>query len=267
MRVFAIGDLHLSFGIQDKSMDLFGENWIGYTNKIKKSWDENVQKDDLVLIAGDISWAMKLEDAKADLEWIDSRPGVKLMVKGNHDYWWQSSNKVRKALPKSIHILANDAFYYNGVAVVGTRLWDDTHFNFTQFIDFRDNPKQKEPRVPTNKDETDRILKREHQRFLLSLSAMKKDAPVKIAMFHYPPISSDLQDSEISKILQKEHISHCIFGHLHSLKKDAKLFGKKEGVDYQLVSCDFLEFRLIKLLEITSVNASGISINEQNIGT
>src|SRR4029077_20470111 len=113
MHIWAIGDLHLSFGCKSKEMHVFGESWLDHHEKIRTVWDSVVAPDDLVLIPGDISWAMHIEEAMADLEWIDKRPGFKVMIKGNHDYWWHAIGKVRKALPKSIHAIYNDAFVYN----------------------------------------------------------------------------------------------------------------------------------------------------------
>ena len=123
MRVFAISDLHLSNAC-DKPMDIFGGRWVGYTQKIEKAWNETVQKDDLVLIAGDISWAMKLEEAVPDLLWIDSLPGNKIIIKGNHEYWWKSVSAVRQVLPASIQAIQNDAIKLDGLVICGTRGWD-----------------------------------------------------------------------------------------------------------------------------------------------
>jgi uncharacterized protein len=247
MTIWAIGDLHLSFGCKDKEMNVFGENWRNHYEKIQKDWDSRVKPDDLVLIPGDISWAMHLEHAAADLDWIDARPGCKVMIKGNHDYWWHSIGKVRKVLPKSIHAIYNDAFLWNDVAIAGTRLWDSTEYDFARYIDFKPRSNQTKPAVDT-KDEDKKIFERELLRLDMSLKAMNKDAKVKIVMTHYPPIGADLKPSSVSKMMEEAHIQHVLFGHLHSVHKGALPFGMKDGVHYHLTSCDYLDFTLLKVL-------------------
>ena len=122
MKIFAISDLHLSNSC-DKPMDIFGGNWEGYTDKIIQNWNKRVGTEDLVLIAGDISWAMKLEEAQADLDWIDKLPGRKIIIKGNHEYWWKSISAVREILPQSIMAIQNDAIKIDDFIICGTRGW------------------------------------------------------------------------------------------------------------------------------------------------
>src|SRR5690349_8684871 len=107
MTIWALADLHLSFGVPDKEMDFFGDQWIGWTKKVESQWRDLVSPDDLVLIAGDISWATSLEDAIPDLKWIDQLPGTKVILRGNHDFWWTSLKKITEVMPKSIHIIQN----------------------------------------------------------------------------------------------------------------------------------------------------------------
>lgn len=248
MAIWTIGDLHLSFNTPGKEMALFGSQWIDHHAKIAQFWDEHVHADDLVLIPGDISWAMRLEQAKMDLEWIDARPGTKVLIRGNHDYWWDSASKIRKALPPSLHIISNDAFLWNDVAIGGARLWDSKEYSFSSFIDMKETKSSAEPPV---KDivEDEKIFEREVSRLALSLQAMNKNASLKIVMTHYPPISADLKDSTVSNMLKAAGIDIVVFGHLHSLKRDQKLFGIKEGVSYHLVSCDWLDFKLLKIAD------------------
>jgi uncharacterized protein len=123
VKIWAIADLHLCFSTPEKSMEIFGEAWKNYLQKIEYHWRENVREEDLVLIAGDISWAASLEKALVDLHWIDKLPGIKVMIRGNHDSWWTSINKVRLSLPQSLHCIQNDVFVWNEVAIAGTRLW------------------------------------------------------------------------------------------------------------------------------------------------
>ncbi len=134
MTVWAIADLHLSFGIKDKEMDVFGKEWHNHHAKIEQHWREDITNEDLVLLAGDISWAKRLEEALPDLSWINALPGTKVMIRGNHDYWWSSPSKVRDALPSSLHIIQNDTFEWNDVAIAGSRLWDSTEYNFKDVL-------------------------------------------------------------------------------------------------------------------------------------
>ncbi|MBA3957231.1 MAG: metallophosphoesterase [Parachlamydiaceae bacterium] len=250
MAVWAIADLHLSFGVPDKAMDVFGDEWIGYTDKVASYWHELIKADDLVLIAGDISWAMHPEEAKPDLEWIHQLPGTKVIVRGNHDYWWSSLSKVEKVLPSSIHLIQNNAFHWNDVSVVGSRLWDTSEFNFGPYINYQVNPRAKPLTAEDkNKDEAEHIFQRELGRLELSLKCLdKKSGPVRLAMTHYPPISADLKDSRAAQLLEKYHISACVFGHLHRVKRDVPMFGTKNGVKYILTACDYLDFKPVKVL-------------------
>jgi predicted phosphohydrolase len=229
-------------------MDFFGPTWAGYTDAIARNWKAVVGQDDLVLVPGDISWAMKLEDARQDLEWLDVLPGTKLLIRGNHDYWWSSSAKMQKALPPSLRFLHNNVFIWNDVAIGGSRLWDSVEYGFQPFIEFRPNPRAKPP-VPENIEEEERIFNRELERLRLSLSQLPAQAKLKIAMTHYPPIGADLKPSRASKILEEFGISICVFGHLHNLKKEClPLFGTARGVRYELTSCDALEFKPLKIV-------------------
>ena len=249
--VWAIGDLHLSFGTPDKEMGIFGAEWKDHHAKIASFWDSHVHADDLVLIPGDISWAMKLEEAIPDLEWIHKRPGTKVLIKGNHDYWWGTTSKVRKVLPPSIHVIWNDAFQWNDVSIAGTRLWDSDEYSFAEYVAYKETAKAIEP-APHHTDEDKKIFLREIGRLQMSLQAMNKEITHKIVMTHYPPIGADLKDSHVSRMLEEGHIDIVVFGHLHSLKKGAQLFGEKNGVRYFLTSCDWLDFRLLRLPLIKS---------------
>lgn len=234
--IWAIADLHLALSVPSKNMNIFGTTWDRYMEKIEGHWKERVDKKDLVLIPGDISWAMKLEEIKIDLEWIDRLPGTKVMIKGNHDYWWSSKSKLEKILPPSCYVIQNDAFEWNGVSIGGSRLWDSSEYYFDSI--------QKQPTYereqPSMEDE--KIFKREVQRLELSLKAMRKDAKIKIVMTHYPPIGPDLKDSIVSKMLEEYEISVAVFGHLHNIQTRDPIFGKKNGVSYYLTAADYLNF-------------------------
>jgi uncharacterized protein len=248
MSIWALADLHLSFGIPNKSMDVFGNKWIGYTDKIRDNWFRLIKPDDLVLIPGDISWAMHIEEVKPDLEWIDALPGIKVILRGNHDYWWSSLSKVEKILPPSIHLLQNNVFQWKPhICIAGARLWDTEEYNFGEFIDYIPNTRVKklaeeEPHV----GEVEKIFQRELNRLEVSLKCVPKNSTVRIAMTHYPPISADLTPSRASLLLEKYRINICVFGHLHNVKP-MPMFGTKNEITYYLTSCDYLDFCPIKI--------------------
>jgi hypothetical protein len=239
MRIWAISDLHLSFGIPDKKMDPFGENWVVHTQKIASNWDRLIHDDDLILVAGDISWALHLQDSQPDLAWIDQRPGTKVLIKGNHDYWWESLAKVRKILPPSINVIQNDVFIRPNVSVAGARLWDSSEYSFGEILEYKHNPKGTKP--DTSKDVE--IFERELSRFEMSLRLLPQDSALKIAMTHYPPIGLHLQESAASLLCKKYGINIVVFGHLHSFKTPLpQLFGTFDGISYVLTSSDYLNF-------------------------
>lgn len=229
-------------------MELFGSLWEGWTQKIEKSWRKKITADDLVLLAGDLSWAMRPEEALHDLLWVDSLPGTKVIIKGNHDYWWQSISKVRSILPPSIHALQNSSIAFHDVAICGTRLWDAPDFSFGEVIEYRENPREK---VLVGKDEhqeeTVKIWRREIERLKIALESLPKNAPFKIVMTHYPPLGLDFKESAASELLEAYGINVSIFGHLHNVKKGVKLFGNARGVDYILTACDFLDFDPVEI--------------------
>lgn len=246
--IWALGDLHLSFGVPNKGMEVFGEEWAGWTETLQRNWAGSIQDEDLVLIPGDISWATHLEDALPDLEWIDKLPGTKVMVRGNHDYWWSSKSKVLSILPPSLHIIQNDVFNFKGVSIGGARLWDTSEFDFNDYIVIKEGtPAKKLAAYEGHDEKNEKIYAKELIRLELSLKELDPDAHLKICMTHYPPISASLEDSKASRILEQYGIQNCVFGHLHSLKKGIPLFGEKNGVRYALTSCDFLDFQPLKI--------------------
>lgn len=239
MAVWAIADLHLSFGVPEKSMEIFGPEWINYGEKIKTNWEAAVNPDDLVLLAGDISWAMRLEQAKVDLDWIDALPGTKVMIKGNHDYWWSSLSKIKQILPSSIHVIQNDVFQWRDYSIGGARLWDTEEYNFDAYINYLEPPV---PRSKEQKPEQEKIFNRELQRLEMSLKNLDQSAAKRLVMTHYPPISADLKPSRTSALLEKYRVDVCVFGHLHNLKRESTLFGVHRGIHYYLTSCDYIDF-------------------------
>lgn len=244
MAIWALADLHLAKGVPAKSMAVFGPQWEEYMEKMAAAWDERVKADDLVLLPGDISWAMTLEEVKADLEWIAARPGTKVMIRGNHDYWWSSAKKMSQMFPPSVHFIHNTAFHWQGVAIGGTRLWDTPEYNFNAYVHFQENPQAK----PQKSQEGDAIFSRELERLKMSLKQMDPLAKHKLVMTHYPPIGADLKPSRVSEILEEFKVEACLFGHLHNLKKDHPLFGTIRGVRYVLTASDFVDFCPVRVL-------------------
>ncbi|MBF8982079.1 metallophosphoesterase [Lutibacter sp. B2] len=229
MSIFVIGDLHLSLSV-DKPMDVFGPHWANHHEKIKSHWIEMIKDDDLVLIAGDISWAMNLDEAMVDLEWIHKLPGKKVLVRGNHDYWWASITKMNKLFDDMV-FLQNDSFMYENIAICGTRGWLCPNEN--KF---------------TEKDK--KVYERELKRLELSLdSAIKKDCENIIAMSHYPPTNDKLEPSGFTQIYEKYNIKKVVYGHLHGKESfEVGLQGVYNGVEYYLTSSDYLEFKPLKIL-------------------
>jgi len=232
--LYAIGDLHLSFST-DKPMDVFGSQWKDYEEKIKASWVKNISETDTILIPGDISWAMRLEDAKVDLEWIHNLPGRKILLRGNHDYWWSSLKKLQ-ALYEDVDFLQNNFYTYTGdggtYAICGTRGWVSPN--------------------PNKFDEDDeRIYNRELLRLKLSLDAAKAAGHEKIlVMTHYPPTNESKEHSAFMDIYESYGVEKVIYGHLHTAASfKCGLQGDFDGVSYQLTSCDYLDFEPVKLLD------------------
>ncbi len=243
MSIWALSDLHLAISQPSKDMKVFGPLWEGYMAKIETHWKSCVKPSDLVLIPGDICWAMTLEEAKLDLAWIDALPGTKLILKGNHDYWWPSSSKMKAALPSSIHFIYNNAFHWENVTIGGSRLWDTQEYNFVEQTHFQENPREK--KQETSLVESEKIFLKELERLKTSLQCLDSQASFRIALTHYPPIGPNLTPSLASTILESFHIDVCVFGHLHSIRKDALPFGLARGVRYVFASADYLEFRPI----------------------
>lgn len=256
MSVWALSDPHLAFGAPGKSMEAFGPAWRQYAERIALNWEEKISPADLVLLPGDISWAMHLEEALADLTWIDALPGTKVILRGNHDFWWSSATKMAKIMPPSIHFIHNSIFLWQDLAIGGSRLWDTSEYSFGDFTEFQENPKArlKTPEdLAKGKEEDERIFMRELERLKLSLSLLPEKAKIKIAMTHYPPIGADLAPSRASRILESCGINTCVFGHLHNVRKGSLPFGEARGVRYLFASCDYLDFVPLKVLDSTQL--------------
>lgn len=220
--IYAIGDLHFDYS-KSKPMDIFGENWVGHEEKIIENWKKKINDRDLVLIPGDISWALKLDGAKYDLKRIDELPGKKILSKGNHDYWWQSLKKMKSLNLKSISFIQNDYYIYEDVFIGGTRGWAN--------LDSEDT-----------KEEDKKIFNRELLRLEMSLSNSKAKYNKKIAMLHYPPFDFSSKPNEFVDIMKKYKIDICIYGHLHSEGHKYAIEGNIEGIKFHCVSSDFIHF-------------------------
>lgn len=249
MALFALADLHLSFGVPDKAMDRFGGPWIDHARKVEEHWRALITPEDLVLIPGDISWAMRPEEAQPDLNWIGALPGTKLLLKGNHDFWWGSRAKVEKILPPSCHLLQNSAFEWQDLSIAGSRLWETDVFEFGKYVKRSASTPKEGGGESFSSEENAAIFARELGRLERSLQQLNPRARVKIAMTHYPPIGPDLAPSVVSEMFERYGVSIALFGHLHNLDPEVQpLFGTRNGVRYLLTACDYLNCIPLKVL-------------------
>jgi len=269
MRVFAISDPHLSLGRPDKSMTVFGEVWANHPWPMAERWREVVAPEDIVVVPGDISWAMKLDGALPDLELLAGLPGRKVLVRGNHDYWWQSIGRVRAALADGMYAIQNDAVLVDGVAVAGCRLWDNPEVGLEglawregywatlersggSLMVARAGVSHLEAREPEPPERTEQILTRELERLRASLSKLPGDARLRVAAVHYPPVGPSLKPTRASELLEAARVDHCVFGHLHGVDpaRQKPLLGERNGVRYWICSCDMLDFRPIEIARV-----------------
>lgn len=229
MRLFAISDLHLGFGV-DKPMDVFGPEWTGHPDRIRTAWDTSVGPEDWVLVGGDTSWGLTLAEAQPDLDWLGERPGRKVLIKGNHCTWWDTLKKVRAALHPSITPLhANAVRMDDGTVVVGARLWDP-------------------PGAPWADEHAERIFKRELERLKLSIAAGRTLGGERtIALVHYPPRYSDGRVTDAVPLLEAAGVEVCVYGHLHGKDHRHGYQGEADGIRYVLTACDAIDFRPIEI--------------------
>ena len=229
MKVYSISDLHLSL-TSPKPMNIFGPVWDHYWEKIVEDWSKKVTAEDIVLIAGDISWAMKLDDAVYDIREIDKMPGKKVFIRGNHDFWWKSPTAMRAIFPQDCFVVQNDSTKIDKFIFCGTRGWQ----------------------VPETTDWTDedkKMLSREAQRLELSLkSAQQKmeEGDVLICMMHFPPFNSKLEPSIFTDIMEKYGVKKCVYGHLHGKSKSIRYFVRND-IEYYLTSCDKVKNKLVTI--------------------
>lgn len=223
MSLFAIGDTHLSFGT-DKPMNVF-RGWDNYVERLETNWNNLISEDDTVVIMGDISWAMTFKEMLEDFRFINSLKGQKIILKGNHDYWWNTMTKMNAFLEEnsfdSIKFLFNNAYLCDGISVCGTRGW---------FYDAE------------NDENTEKIILREAARLRTSIKAGRELGGEPVVFLHYPPVSKTQICQPIVDVLKEENIKHCYYAHLHSASAYNSFNGEMDGIKYELLSADYLKF-------------------------
>ena len=231
MTFYAISDLHLST-TTNKPMNVFGRNWDNYVEKIIADWNLKVTDEDVVLISGDISWAMDLNDALVDLQPFFALKGKKVFIRGNHDYWWKSLSKIRAAMPENCFVLQNDAVKIGNVVICGSRGWTvEGSSDFTE--------------------EDKKLYLRENERLRLALNAankLRKDGDKLIVMIHYPPFNVRREPSLYTQMFEENKVDKVVYGHLHGKDCKADLKLEMNGVEYFLTSCDQVDNKLTVIL-------------------
>lgn len=245
MKIFSISDLHLSIN-NPKPMDIFGGPWDNYLDEIVSDWKEKVSEDDIVLIAGDISWAMKTEDAKPDLDFISALPGKKIIIRGNHDYWWKSISAVRSMCSNGLYALQNDHLVIGNYIFTGTRGW------------------QVPEREENQKPEDAKILNREFIRLELSLQSAKnwkekleQESSEKykiISLIHYPPFNSKLSPNNFTKLFEQYGVDAVVYGHIHGRNSRSVALTEINNIKYYLTSCDQVNNKLVEIKVWTNVH-------------
>ncbi len=222
MSVYAIADLHLSFGV-NKPMDIFF-GWDNYVQKLESNWKKLVSEEDTVIIPGDISWGINYAEALPDLKWIDAMPGKKILLKGNHDLWWDTMGKNMRLKEENelntIEFLFNNSFAVENIAVCGTRSW---------FFD-------------AEKSADKKVLLREVGRLQRSIDAAVESGKEPVVFLHYPPLSLLEECEEIIECLVKNGMKRCYYGHMHGKAAIAAFNGEKYGIRFKLISADTLGF-------------------------
>ena len=244
MDIYAIGDLHLQGGA-DKPMNVFGPQWEGHFDRIRRDWRDKVRQDDVVLLPGDISWAMQTEDAMEDLRSIGELPGRKILLRGNHDYWWCGISRLRDLLPEGMYAVQNDAMRLEDTAFCGTRGWTLPG--------------------PNCAPEDEKIYRRELLRMEMSLDrAMKLGAARLVVLCHYPPLGEGAAETPLSALLEKYPVDDVVYGHLHGPSLRSAVNCVYRGIRYHCVSCDGLDFQLYQLPKDSTVEHDPISGIENN---
>lgn len=234
MSIYVIADLHLSFGT-DKPMDIFGDNWDNHPDKIRQDWISKVKPEDTVILPGDFSWATYIEDAKQDFQFLNELPGKKILLKGNHDYWWTTLTKMREFIKENdfenIDFLYNNAYLVEDKIIVGSRGW-----------------------ILQDGEENKKMINRENERLKLSFKdGIEKYGENKeiLVFMHYPPINSKEllgnQYLEFYKTMREYNVKDCYYGHLHGNSHKEAIEGEVGGINFHLISADYLDFKLVKI--------------------
>lgn len=228
MALFAIGDLHLCLGAP-KPMDVFGGAWVGYMDKLKQGMSCITSEDTTVLL-GDLSWALDLSSSKEDFSWINEVPGKKIILKGNHDYWWSTASKFSKFCQENqfenMHLLNNNCYFYEDYAICGTRGW---------FFEEERSGQHDE-----------KVFKRELIRLEASLKAAGDRQ--KYVFLHYPPRYRGYECKEILELLSKYEVRRCFYGHLHGGSHKLAMEGLWDGVEFRLVAADYIGFKPYRVI-------------------
>ena len=254
MQIFALSDPHLALSM-DKPMSVFGSHWEYHAEKIEQNWKRLVMNEDLVLVPGDISWAMRVDEAQKDLDFLQNLPGTKVLIRGNHDYWWQSITKLRKRFAP-IHLLQADTVEIGGAVIGGTRLWDVPGVSWSGHKSELPNERKT---ISGGRPEVDheKIFKRELGRLDSVLGRMKnlpESIQIKICLLHYPPLDDRKRPTPITERLTRAEVDLCVFGHLHGPRPEGKppIDFKFENVRYVCASADLIDFSPVYLGEIAS---------------
>ena len=229
LKIFAISDLHLSIN-NPKPMDIFGPAWDDYIEKIIKDWNEKVSDEDIVLLCGDLSWAMRLEDAKVDINLIGKLKGKKILLRGNHDYWWSTISKVRGILPQNMYAIQNDSMIIDNYIFCGTRGW------------IVDNSKM------TLNDK--KILDRELIRLEMSLKQAKEKQTENqkiVCLMHFPPFDKNNNPTAFTTLIEKYGVDIVVYGHLHGKIPNIKEVLTLNNINYYLSSCDMVKNKLVRI--------------------
>ena len=223
-----MGDLHLSLSV-NKPMDIFG-GWDNYMERIKENWTREVSSEDTIVIPGDISWAMSLAQAEPDFRFINELPGEKIILKGNHDYWWNTAAKMNRFLEEkgfgTIHILHNNCYAYESFGICGTRGWinDDSE--------------------PADA----KVLAREANRLETSIVSAEQAGLEPIVFLHYPPLYGNEYNPDLLDVMYKHNIKKCYYGHVHGKGHQYAVNGERDGIEFRLVSADYVQFCPVKIM-------------------
>lgn len=222
MSLFAIADLHLSLSV-DKPMNIFG-GWDNHVEKLTENWNKTVLAEDTVVLPGDISWGMNLDEAKADFDFVNSLNGRKIISKGNHDYWWSTVSKLNKFIEENgfdtIHFLHNNHYSYGKYGICGTRGWIN------------------ETEVPADA----KVLAREAQRLEVSIQSALKEELEPIVFLHYPPVYGNESNYDILDVMFRYGVKECYYGHLHGRAHKNAVCGERDGINFHLIASDFVQF-------------------------